>query len=103
MKRVRTIESLERRGAVSTAISLHTGDAALKPQVQLDDVLANAALFLSLDKLHRDGIFGMRQQAFEDGPALFERQSLGRRLGDHGLNIVGKLNDRGFGRAAAIA
>jgi hypothetical protein len=51
------------RGAVSTAISLHTSDAPLKPQVQLDDVLGIASLFHSLDKLHRDGVFGMRADA----------------------------------------
>jgi hypothetical protein len=48
------------RGAVSTAISLHTRDAPLKPQVQLDDVLGITPLFRSLDKFHRDGVFGMR-------------------------------------------
>jgi hypothetical protein len=51
------------RGAVSTAISLHTSDAPLKPQVQLDDVLGITPLFHSLDKLHRDGVFGMRADA----------------------------------------
>jgi hypothetical protein len=51
------------RGAVSTAISLHTGDAPLKPQVQLDDVLEITPLFRSLDKFHRNGIFGMRPDA----------------------------------------
>jgi hypothetical protein len=51
------------RGAVSTAISLHTVDAPLKPQVQLDGVLEITPLFRSLDKLHRDGVFGMRPDA----------------------------------------
>jgi hypothetical protein len=51
------------RGAVSTAISLHTGDAPLKPQVQLDDVLEITPLFRSLEKFHRDGVFGMRADA----------------------------------------
>ena len=51
------------RGATSTAISLHTSDAPLKPQVQLDDVLRITPLFRSLDKLHRDGVFGMRADA----------------------------------------
>jgi hypothetical protein len=50
-------------GAVSTAISLHTADAPLKPQVQLDDVLGITPLFHSLDKLHRNGVFGMRADA----------------------------------------
>ncbi len=51
------------RGAVSTAISLHTRDAPLEPQVQLEDVLGIAPLFRSLDKFHRDGVFGMRADA----------------------------------------
>jgi len=51
------------RGAASTAISLHTGDGPLKPQVQLDDVLEITPLFRSLDKFHRDGMFGMRPDA----------------------------------------
>jgi len=51
------------RGAASTAISLHTCDAPLKPQVQLDDVLGITPLFRSLDKFHRDGVFGMRADA----------------------------------------
>ncbi len=48
------------RGAVSTAISLHTGDAPLQPQVRLDELLETTPVFRSLDKLHRDGVFGMR-------------------------------------------
>jgi len=51
------------RGAVSTAISLHTCDAPLQPQVQLDDVLGIIPLFRSLDKFHHDGVFGMRADA----------------------------------------
>jgi hypothetical protein len=51
------------RGAVSTAISLHGVDAPLKPQVQLDDMLGITPLFRSLDKFHRDGVFGMRPDA----------------------------------------
>jgi hypothetical protein len=47
-------------GAGPTAISLHTGNPPLKPQVQLDAVLELAPLFHSLDILHRAGIFGMR-------------------------------------------
>jgi hypothetical protein len=50
-------------GAVSTVVSLHTCDAALKPQVRLDDVLEITPLFRSLDKLHRAGVFGMRPDA----------------------------------------
>jgi len=53
-------------GAVSTAISLHTGDVSLKPQVQLDDVLEITPLFRSLDKSHRNGVFGMRADADND-------------------------------------
>ena len=49
--------------AASTAISLHTRDAPLQPQVQLDDVLKITPLFRSLDKFHRDGVFGMRADA----------------------------------------
>ena len=55
--------AVQARGAVSTAISLHTCDALLKPQIQLDDVLEITPLFRSLDKLHRDGVFGMRPDA----------------------------------------
>jgi hypothetical protein len=51
------------RGAVSTSISLHTRDAPLQPQVQLDDVLEITPFFRSLDKFHRDGVFGMRADA----------------------------------------
>ena len=50
-------------GAASTTISLHTSDAPLKPQVQLDDVLGLTPLFRSLDQFHRQGIFGMRADA----------------------------------------
>ncbi|MCE0523133.1 MAG: PD-(D/E)XK nuclease family protein [Methylacidiphilales bacterium] len=50
-------------GATSTAVSLHTADAPLKPQVQLEDLLGIAPLFHSLDKFHRDGLFGMRADA----------------------------------------
>lgn len=51
------------RGAVSTAISLHTGDAPLKRQVELEDVLGITPLFRSLDTFHREGVFGMRADA----------------------------------------
>jgi hypothetical protein len=50
-------------GAVSTEISIHTPGAELKPQVVLDDILETTPLFRSLDKLHRDGVFGMRPEA----------------------------------------
>jgi hypothetical protein len=55
--------AMRARGAISTVISLHTVDAPLKPQVQLDDVLGITPLFRSLDKLHRAGVFGMRPDA----------------------------------------
>jgi hypothetical protein len=51
------------RGAGDVAISLHTFDAPLKEQVQLDEALAATNLFRSLDTLHRSGIFGMRNDA----------------------------------------
>jgi hypothetical protein len=50
-------------GAVATSVSLHTVDAPLKPQVQLDNIVDTATIFRSLDILHRDGIFGMRADA----------------------------------------
>jgi hypothetical protein len=50
-------------GAASTAISLHTSDAPLKQQVFLEDIPGNTPLFRSLEKLHRDGVFGMRADA----------------------------------------
>lgn len=50
-------------GATSMAISLHTCDAPLKQQVQLESVLEKTRIFRSLDKLHRDGVFGMRADA----------------------------------------
>jgi hypothetical protein len=50
-------------GAISTSISLHTVDEPLEPQVKLDDVIDLAPIFRSLDILHRDGIFGMRDDA----------------------------------------
>lgn len=50
-------------GATSTAISvLHPG-APLEPQVQIGETLGLTALFRSLDKFHRDGVFGMRPGA----------------------------------------
>jgi hypothetical protein len=50
-------------GAKATAISLHTADVSLKLQVQLEDVLKATSLFRSLNKFHREGIFGMRADA----------------------------------------
>ena len=55
--------AVKTRGAVSTAISLQTSDAPLKPQVVLEDVLGMTSLFRSLDKFHREGVFGMRPDA----------------------------------------
>ena len=55
--------AVRERGAVSTAISLHTADAPLQPQVRLEVLPAVATFFRSLDKLHRDGVFGMRADA----------------------------------------
>ena len=42
---------------------MQTGDAPLKPQVELEDVLGMTSLFRSLDKFHREGVFGMRPDA----------------------------------------
>jgi hypothetical protein len=50
-------------GAASIAVSLHTFDAPLKPQVQIGQIEANVGLFRSLDRLHRAGIFGQRPDA----------------------------------------
>jgi PD-(D/E)XK nuclease superfamily len=50
-------------GAISTTISLHTADAPLKAQTNLDEVTKATTLFRSLDKLHREGVFGMRPDA----------------------------------------
>ena len=44
-------------------MSLHTVDAELKPQVDLDQIIDGVSIFRSLDILHRDGIFGMRDDA----------------------------------------
>jgi hypothetical protein len=46
--------------AASTTISLQTPDAPLQPQVRLDTALETTSIFRSLDKLHREGVFGMR-------------------------------------------
>jgi len=50
-------------GAGPVAVSLHTFDTPLKPQVELDDALVMTPLFRSLDIFHRSGIFGMRPDA----------------------------------------
>lgn len=55
--------ALRARGAVSTAISLHTPDAPLKQQVKVEDLVEMPSLFRSLNTLHHDGIFGMRPDA----------------------------------------
>ncbi len=55
--------AVRKMGATSMAISLHTCDAPLKQQVQLEGVLEKTTIFRSLDMLHRDGIFGMRADA----------------------------------------
>ncbi len=53
-------------GAASVAASLQTFDTPLKPQIQIERIEANAALFRSLDRLHRAGIFGQRPDAEND-------------------------------------
>jgi hypothetical protein len=53
-------------GARSVAVSLQTFAAALKPQVQIEQIEANVALFRSLDRMHRTGIFGQRPEAESD-------------------------------------
>lgn len=51
------------RGGEGIAISLQTFDAPLAPQIQIEEVLAATALFQGLDRLRREGIFGMRPDA----------------------------------------
>jgi hypothetical protein len=53
-------------GAGATSISLLTRNAALEPQLDLDHALQAAALFQSLEIMHRAGIFGMRPDAEND-------------------------------------
>jgi hypothetical protein len=53
-------------GAESVSVSLHTPDAPLKQQVELDDVMETTAFFRSLDIMHRAGVFGMRADAEND-------------------------------------
>ena len=55
--------AIKAAGAQSIALSLQTFDAALKPQVQIEQVEANVELFRSLDRMHRSGVFGMRAEA----------------------------------------
>ncbi|MCE0483056.1 MAG: PD-(D/E)XK nuclease family protein [Methylacidiphilales bacterium] len=50
-------------GAESVSISLHTFDAALKRQADLDEMTGAESFFRSLDQFHRKGIFGMRADA----------------------------------------
>ncbi|HEX4140406.1 MAG TPA: PD-(D/E)XK nuclease family protein, partial [Candidatus Methylacidiphilales bacterium] len=50
-------------GAGPTVFSLLTRNAVLKEQVDLDAALQDAALFRSLEIMHRAGIFGMRADA----------------------------------------
>lgn len=47
-------------GAAAVAVSLQTFDAPLKPQVQIEQIEAHVALFRSIDRMHRTGVFGMR-------------------------------------------
>jgi hypothetical protein len=53
-------------GATSTALSIHTRDANLKQQIVLENIIEQTPVFRSLEKLHRDGIFGMRPDADND-------------------------------------
>jgi hypothetical protein len=55
--------AIQAAGAMSTDISFHTAGALLKKQVRLDDVLGLTPVFRALDKLHREGVFGMRPDA----------------------------------------
>jgi hypothetical protein len=50
-------------GGEGIAVSLQTFDAPLAPQIQIENVLAATALFQGLDRLQREGIFGMRPDA----------------------------------------
>ncbi len=50
-------------GAGPVSFSLLTRNAVLKEQADVDAALQNAALFHSLEIMHRDGIFGMRPDA----------------------------------------
>jgi PD-(D/E)XK nuclease superfamily protein len=51
------------RGGEGIGVSLQTFDAPLAPQIQIGQVLENTALFKGLDRLQREGIFGMRADA----------------------------------------
>ncbi len=53
-------------GATSTALSIHTRDTNLKQQVVLENIVEKTPMFRSLEKLHRDGVFGMRPDADND-------------------------------------
>jgi hypothetical protein len=50
-------------GANATSVSLHTVEAPLKPQIDVDKIEEIAPLFRSLEIFHRNGIFGMRPDA----------------------------------------
>jgi hypothetical protein len=50
-------------GGEGIAVSYQTFDAPLAPQLQIESVLENPALFQGLARLHRDGIFGARPEA----------------------------------------
>jgi hypothetical protein len=55
--------AVQARGGEGIAVSLQTFDAPLAPQIQIEQVLGNTALFQGLGRLHREGIFGMRPDA----------------------------------------
>jgi len=54
--------AIRARGARSVMISLGTPDAALQPQMSVEAALEIESLFLSLERFHRAGVFGMRAQ-----------------------------------------
>jgi hypothetical protein len=58
--------ALEKLGAVSVAISIQTADRALRPQVQIEQVKTNRLLFQALERMHRNGVFGMKSPPDSD-------------------------------------
>lgn len=50
-------------GSNTTAISIQTPGTLIEPQIELEDFVETTQLFRSLNKLHHDGIFGMRPDA----------------------------------------
>ena len=66
--------ALERAGAAAVALSLQTADTSLRQQAQLSQVRNCTALFRSLDRMHRQGVFGQRPKKKESdyghNPAL---------------------------------